>query len=206
MANEIRLRPLFQAGTVTTGLSGTDVLMTSPDLTTMPIVDATNHVAIVLNSDQPVGQQEVAYITAHAAAGNTATILRGQDTTLPRAVPQGAKWVCAMLPSDLYVNDYWRPAVFQNAWGNYGSGYSPGAYRKDAANFVHLRGLISLGTMGVSAFTLPAGYRPAFQSLFSVISNGAVGRTDVLTNGQVIPYNGTNVWTSLEGLTFLAEA
>jgi hypothetical protein len=53
-------------------------------------------------------------------------------------------------------------------------------------------------------FTLPTGYRPAEQMLFFALSNQALGRVDVLTNGQVQILVGNAAWVALDGLTFRA--
>ena len=92
---------------------------------------------------------------------------------------------------------------FSNSWANYGSGFANAAYMIDGHGTVHLRGMIKSGTVGSSAFTLPSGYRPAATTLCSTISNGAVGRVDVKTDGTVVPSApSSNAWVSLEGIVF----
>jgi hypothetical protein len=101
----------------------------------------------------------------------------------------------------------WTAPTFQNSWVNYAGGvYSPAGYRKDGAGFVHLRGLVSTGTVGsgVAIFTLPVGYRPAYQSLFVTISNSLIARVDVQADGKVCLTSGSATWASLEGITFFA--
>lgn len=79
----------------------------------------------------------------------------------------------------------------------------PGYY-KDPLGWVHLRGVLSSGVVGSEAFTLPAGYRPASLRIFSVISNGAVARFDVSAAGVCTPVSGSNVYVSLDGISFKA--
>lgn len=94
---------------------------------------------------------------------------------------------------------------FQNAWANYGSGYTTAAFYKDPLGVVHLRGLLRSGSVGVPAFTLPEGYRPAAIELIGTISNGAAGRIDVTATGNVTPTSpSSNVWVTLSGLSFRA--
>lgn len=93
--------------------------------------------------------------------------------------------------------------VFVNGWANYPAPFNPAGYFKDRG-LVYLRGMIQTGTIGLVAFTLPVGYRPANTNLFVAISNGALGRFDVLANGDVIPTTGSNVYMSLDGAVFRA--
>ena len=77
-------------------------------------------------------------------------------------------------------------------------------YWRDPTGLVHLRGAASSGTVGLAIFTLPAGYRPASSVVFSVLSNGAVGRLDVSSAGAVTLTAGSNVYVSLSGVSFKA--
>lgn len=97
----------------------------------------------------------------------------------------------------------WQTPTFVNSWVNFGSGYNNAGYYKDVLGIVRLRGLIMSGTVGSACFVLPIGYRPAARTLFSTISNGAIGRVDVMTTGEVVPTApSVNAWVSLEGLAF----
>lgn len=102
--------------------------------------------------------------------------------------------------------------TMQNSWVSYdgGTDYGIAGYYKDAAGVVHLRGLIKSGTMGAAAFTLPAGFRPQYRCIFMGLSanNNTICRVDVFQNGQVAPQggSGSNVWVSLEGMSFMAGA
>jgi len=102
----------------------------------------------------------------------------------------------------------WVNFTYTGTWVDYGGGYNPGSYRKDALGYVHLRGLVKSGTDGTSITTLPTGYRPEYRHLFVVESNDLAGRLDVLTDGTVIPQAATTnpAWVSLDGITFKAYA
>ena len=82
MANEKRVRANGVQGTINLGIIAADVNLSGTFLTRLPVVDATNHAALTLDpeSDNP----EIVYVTAHAAAADTATILRGQEGTVAR--------------------------------------------------------------------------------------------------------------------------
>ena len=104
------------------------------------------------------------------------------------------------------VGDTNEPA-FENSWVNFEGGYSTAAFYKDPYGRVHLRGMIKSGTVGAaSAFTLPESYRPPHRLLFGTISNGGVGRVDILTSGGVRPLTpSNNTWVTLDGISFRAD-
>jgi Tfp pilus assembly protein PilE len=129
----------------------------------------------------------------------------------------GASW---MSESVLYPNNT-SGAAFnaiapQAGWTNYGGGWGPATYSKTSDGLVVLQGLIIPTTVSqyTVLFTLPAGYRPAKQTLFGVADAGdgtypgqTYARLDVLANGQVqIIFNATSgKWLSLEGINFYQE-
>jgi len=89
--------------------------------------------------------------------------------------------------------------AFVNSWHNFGGGFSTAAFAKDSLGFVHLKGTITGGT-AITAFTLPAGYRPAL-SLFIPMANVTFGY--ILSTGAVQP-NDFTVDVGLDGITFKA--
>jgi hypothetical protein len=94
-------------------------------------------------------------------------------------------------------------ASFENSWVNYSDDTAPAAYWKDAFGVIHIQGLIKSGTVGQAAFTLPPGYRPDFQHPFGTVSNGAIGRVDVMADGTVVPASpSNNTWVALDGIAF----
>lgn len=96
---------------------------------------------------------------------------------------------------------------FQNGWGNYGSGFEVAGFTKDPCGWVHLKGLVRGGLGSQTAFTLPAGYRPAASRLFPALAccNGAA-TIELRSDGTVTihPNQTTTVsaYTSLEGVAF----
>jgi len=148
-------------------------------------------------------------ILAHESASSTAAnrfLCPGNaDLTLaPRggveAVYDGTsqRWRI-LLPQ---ANTSWTAPTLTNSWVNYGNGFQTASYMKDAAGFVHLRGLIKNGTAAAAAFTLPSGFRPAMTLIYSVYSNAAPGRVDIETSGQVIPEAGGTGYVPLDGIIF----
>ncbi|MFC1781953.1 hypothetical protein ACFL02_00015 [Planctomycetota bacterium] len=99
----------------------------------------------------------------------------------------------------------WQTPVFQNSWANYGVGYNLAGYFLDSQGVVHLRGLVTSGTIGLSIFTLPAGYRPEFREMHAAVTNpNVMARVDIYANGQVVAETGNNFFVSLDGITFRA--
>jgi hypothetical protein len=90
---------------------------------------------------------------------------------------------------------------FAHSWVNNGGGAATAAYRKFPDGLVKLKGLIKSGTLGLTAFTLPVGYRPSTTHYFGVgcnVGTGAIGILTVDANGGVIPSKGSNVDFSIE--------
>ena len=94
-----------------------------------------------------------------------------------------------------------------NNWLNFDSGFAPAGYWKDSDNVVNIRGVIRNGatSSGTTIFTLPVGYRPAHREIFTVNINGGSGRIDVLADGSVVVQVASSVYTSLSGISFLAN-
>jgi hypothetical protein len=55
---------------------------------------------------------------------------------------------------------------------------------------------------GTVLFTQTAGYRPQGRHLFMVMSIDAVGRTDILSNGQVQILISNSAWVNLSCIAF----
>jgi hypothetical protein len=91
-----------------------------------------------------------------------------------------------------------------NSWVNLGAPYNPAGYYKDPFGRVHLRGMIKSGTVGLTVFTLPVGYRPANSELIATASNGAFGILIIDNAGNATINAGTNSYFSLDNITFRA--
>ncbi len=101
----------------------------------------------------------------------------------------------------------WIIPTYQNSWVKYDTTYNVPGYRKDAEGFVHLRGMIALGTAAnATMFTLPVGYRPILRCLCTSQSAAGMCRVDVQVDGTVSAISGGSTsWVSLECITFKAE-
>lgn len=139
------------------------------------------------------------------ASPDAGTMIYESDTALVY-VYSGSAWV-KVLQQKSTTTTGWTNATYTNSWTTYSGTFSPARYIKDDLGVVHLDGLIMNGTIGSGAFTLPAGFRPAYQQIYAAVCNpNAIGRLDIQTNGVVLPAAGSNVFFSLAGVTFLAEA
>ena len=98
----------------------------------------------------------------------------------------------------------WQPVThFQNGWSNYVAGiYNPAGYFCDDNEVIHLRGTVRSGLIAQKIFTIPVGYRPAFEEMFPVVSNNLFGACRITSTGSVIAHAGSNVLFSLDGITF----
>jgi len=102
------------------------------------------------------------------------------------------------------AQEAWIAPTLLNSWVNYGGGEAPAYYCKDGLGWVHVVGLVKNGTIGLSFFTLPVGYRPPYLRRFAGVSNDAFAYLYVTTAGNVIAYSGSSVWVGLDVISFRA--
>lgn len=125
---------------------------------------------------------------------------------LPRSLAQNANFqiTALQLPAVEKRNKVGDPgnAVFANSWVNFAGANEPAHYYKDPFGRVFVGGCIKSGTVGLVAFTLPAGYRPQEQLVIAVASNGAFGEVVINTDGTVVPTVGSNVSFNLSCINF----
>lgn len=100
-------------------------------------------------------------------------------------------------------------ATLTNSWSNAyatANGLSPVRFHRDSNGVVHVEGHASAGVVGAGTpiFTLPAGCRPYETKIFTVISNDALGKLAIFSDGKVSVIIGNNTYVSLEGVSFRA--
>ena len=101
----------------------------------------------------------------------------------------------------LYGDTAWTAVSYTNSWVDFDSGHTVGF--RAIGSRVALKGTMKSGTIGSAAFTLPTGYRPVLTDCsFACDSNGAFGKLTVASTGAVTPNVGSNVYFSLNGVTF----
>lgn len=104
MPNEKRLRANSIGGLIEDNpLTNVATTLTSAGLAALPVIDTTNHAAIVLDPDGYGGAPEIVYVTTHANAGTVATILRGQEGTAAREHIRDMPWIHAPTKRDFAV-------------------------------------------------------------------------------------------------------
>ena len=94
--------------------------------------------------------------------------------------------------------------AFENNWVNFGAAHNTAAFYKDACGIVHIKGLVKDGTIGQTIFTLPVGYRPRGSEVVSSLSNAAIGRLDITSDGTVVAVAGNNAYFTIH-YSFVAE-
>jgi hypothetical protein len=77
---------------------------------------------------------------------------------------------------------------------------------KDPLGFVHLKGVLTGGANGTTAWVLPAGFRPGATTDHSPQASTVGAAVQIGTSGLVaIAYTGAPAAIGLSGVTFLAE-
>jgi len=93
-------------------------------------------------------------------------------------------------------------------WVAFGGSFRSPSYSKDANGYVHLSGSIKGGVSNTIAFTLPAGWRPAADVVFTTANFNVPNTTfiRVTGGGDVFVVNDTNTaHIALDGVVFKAE-
>ena len=97
----------------------------------------------------------------------------------------------------------WITPTLVNGWVNLGNGYSTAGYYKDNFGRVYLKGTLTAGTTGTTAFNLPFGYRPPQILRFTSLINGVAKEVRVHSNGNVIMTAEAGAeWASLDGISY----
>jgi len=140
----------------------------------------------------------------HAPAG---AIVGTTDTqTLSNKTINGSQLVDGSVTGLKMYDSGWTAVTLQNSWVNYDTTYGVTAltYIRKIGNVVFLRGLVKSGTIGATIFTLPTGWRPSINIIFSTVSASAFAEMRVNSNGTVVATSGNNTWYSL-ACSFIAD-
>lgn len=131
-------------------------------------------------------------------------------TSLERAISRTDPTLDARL--DTLEPTAWVVATLQNSWADF-FGEPQAAYRKIVNDNVQLRGLVQGGTNNAAIFTLPVGFRPAYNTIIVVAANQPTGtfkeaRLEISTAGVVKVSAETvfNAWISLHNIVFSTTA
>ncbi|MBI5136889.1 MAG: hypothetical protein HZA24_06070 [Nitrospirae bacterium] len=96
-----------------------------------------------------------------------------------------------------------RSVAFQGAWVNFGAPYQEAGYWVRGGE-VRLTGVVKGGAVNSAIFMLPAGFRPAAQTVFNQRCASGTARVDVRADGQVYlnDAGADTAWLSLDGIIF----
>ncbi|CAN5366996.1 hypothetical protein BH10PAT4_BH10PAT4_3130 [soil metagenome] len=149
-----------------------------------------------------------AWTTAFTNQNTTTFTVTGniQDVVYGRASATNSAGTSGYSSNAYLTIPAWSTLTLKNSWVDYnGSNWTTAGYTQTSDGMIVLKGLIRSGTAtsGTVIGTLPAGYRPAERLLFQTGSNGAAGRLDVDTNGDISIQIGSNAWFSLDGINFM---
>ena len=139
-----------------------------------------------------------------AAVGGVNTLKLGSGTT---STKQAAITITDGVT--VITEPSWIAPALLNSFLNYNATtYQAAGYYKDSSGRVFLRGLLSRASaaLNTAVFQLPAGYRPAKQTLFGILANNFNARLDIDTSGNVFVSAADNAsWFSfftLDGVNF----
>ena len=100
------------------------------------------------------------------------------------------------------------PVTYSDAnWIDWGGGFTGVGYWRGADGLIHIRGLAKTNVaraIGATIFTLPTGFRPAAQEIFTMQGPGGLVRVDVAAAGNVYLQTALNAgdWVALSGIKF----
>lgn len=169
---------------------------------------ADTFVNITFVADELLTSTKMNLLAANQAGFHSGAAL-GDGIIVSRHVPNGELGVSKINLTTFPAaqQSYIAVTSFANNWVNYDATALQGCeYMKDSLGFVHIRGLLKNGSLGMAAFTLPAGYRPIKTNSYTVPSNATTGVVQVLGTGAVVPLSGSNVFVYLDGIHYKAEA
>lgn len=143
----------------------------------------------------------------------------GQDGKWLTVAGGAMVWGAPAIPTGLFTPDAaWKTIgvdiPFESGWVGYSAPYGPARFRKLASGLVVMNGLISSGTIGSTAFTMPVGYRIGPQAdsstrdtIWECATGGAVNYESARFNsgGQFIPTGAnSSTWISLAQIAYYA--
>ena len=114
MANEIRLRRNNESGTITDNpLAIGATTINSAAFATLPTVDGSNHLILILDPQEVGGSAEIVRVTAHTAAATSVTVTRGQEGSVARSHVFNTTWMHGPVTSDYIevLTSSTRPSV-----------------------------------------------------------------------------------------------
>lgn len=158
----------------------------------------TGFVTCIIEADSS-GTPKIPYVSGYApVVGDAVLILSIQPTN-------GGydKIIVGCLASNI-----WNSLSYNSPFSDWGSGFTPGQYFRDALGVIHLRGIIKVNATisdGAVIAALPTNFRPNFVGIFVTVTSDAFGEVRVDTSGNISVSKGANTsgtWYSLDGISF----
>ena len=161
----------------------------------------------------PNGKMQTGSYLSNYIASNLAWSEHLDDNLDLALVPKtgGIVWVQGPIQSSM-ADNAWHvignkgEPTFNPNWTNLGGASSTAAFRKDLTGTIHLRGVVTGGTIGSNIYVLPTGYLPLTQLAFAVTSNAALGQVLIKTDGSVYAAVGNTASVYLDGISFVADS
>ena len=175
--------------------------------TNQPIVDTGNYFVADNTNDalQELGAHKASTTNPHGVT-KAQVGLGSVDNTSDANKPLSTVTQAALNLKANKVQKAWLTPTLINGWVAFGGAEDGPTYYKDDFGNVKLRGVVKSGTLSVSMFKLPTGYRPAKNKYFAVISNNVPGFVLIDPSGGVIPLAGTsNTFVALDSISFKVD-
>ena len=175
--------------------------------TNQPIVDTGNYFSADNTNDalQELGAHKASTTNPHGVT-KAQVGLGNVDNTSDANKPVSTAMQTALNLKANKVQEAWITPTLINGWVSFGGAEDGPTYYKDDLGNVKLRGVVKSGTLSVSIFKLPIGYRPAKNKYCPVISNNVPGFVLIDPSGGVIPLAGTsNTFVALDSISFKVD-
>lgn len=146
---------------------------------------------------------------ANSATLTFASVNDPMDGDLFRAVLTNSLGQATSDSAMLIVNNpEWQQLDMRNNWTLYNSSYST-SFMKTTDGVVVVRAMVKKSTTPNSLEViamLPEGFRPSHRIQFSAMTSGnLMAAVDITSTGGIRYRSGSNVWMSLEGISFIPE-
>lgn len=183
------------------------VLTEQTNINTQDISDIKSGVVVAKKAEQDKNGNDIVntYETLSNKAIDFSTVNNTKYPTTKAVDDTYATKTALALKANI-AQEAWITPTLVNGWNHFGSPTYNASYMKDSMGFVHLRGRVKDGTISSYFMVLPVGYRPTNTQSYVVDSNGSFGRLVVSSDGAVNCVVGSNVFVSIDGITFKAEA
>lgn len=160
--------------------------------------------ALFIGVDGSLGSADQPITTVFANAGQLAGVVPQNAASSALVNAQFVRAAIAAAGSGTSTPPTWTAATLVANYQNYSGGawaQATAGFRKPDANHVELRGQLTGDGSAQTLFTLPSGFRPAYQVQFLVPGSAATCVIKINTDGTV-KYAGGDGFPSLNGIVF----